>query len=264
VSPRAGGHYYLRMPGARGNLLIVEDSPEGGELLAAIVEEEGFTPVVCATAGSGVEAFRSRRPVAVLIDWVLPDRPGIDLCRQMRERDPLVPIIFVSGRDDEASMSRGLDAGADDFLVKPIRRTELVARLEAHLRKAAAAVQAQPRAAAQPDSGHGVLRFGVVELDPVARVVSMEGQEVALGPLEFKLLEYFGRNAGIAISREQILNEVYGYDADISTERVDLLVRRLRSKLGEGPQRGGQLVAVAGYGYRLERRRDAARASEPP
>ena len=111
------------------------------------------------------------------------------------------------------------------------------------------------RASAAGQDGDDRNRFGQVEIDSAARIVRVEGQEVALGPLEFKLLEYFGRNAGIAISREQVLNEVYGYDADISTERVDLLVRRLRTKLGEGPERGGQLVAVPGYGYRLERRR---------
>lgn len=247
------------MSGTRGPLLIVEDSPESAELLATIFEEEGFHPVICRTGGEAVEQFEATRPVAVLLDWVMPDRPGIDVCRHVRESDPVIPIVFVSGRDDEASVSRGLDAGADDFVIKPVRRTELVSRIEAHLRKAAAAGSAPP--APSPDPAPAVaatLRFGAVDLDARARLVRVEGREVGLGPLEFKLLEYFGRNAGIAISREQILNEVYGYDADISTERVDLLVRRLRAKLGEGADRGGQLVAVPGYGYRLERRRDRA------
>ncbi len=238
---------------------MVEDSPETAELLATIIEEEGFAPVVCGSAQEGIDAFDREAPAAVMIDWVMPDRPGIDVCRHVRERDQLVPVIFVSGRDDEASISRGLDAGADDFMVKPVRRIELVARLEAHLRKVAAVRYAPPVLA--PAGGAPILeldrqlRFGAVEIDPAARIVRVAGEEVGLGPLEFKLLEYFGRNAGIAISREQILNEVYGYDADISTERVDLLVRRLRAKLGEGTDRGGQLVAVPGYGYRLERRR---------
>jgi DNA-binding response OmpR family regulator len=239
-------------------VLIVEDSPESAELLATIVEEEGFQPVICGTGAEAMQAFDRDRPVAILVDWVMPDRPGIDVCRHVRQVDQLVPVLFVSGRDDEASISRGLDAGADDFMVKPVRRTELVARLEAHLRKiravTAAGVQpAQAPAAAEPPMS---IRFGAVDVDSRARVVRVDGREVGLGPLEFKLLEYFGRNAGIAISREQILNEVYGYDADISTERVDLLVRRLRAKLGDGPDHGGQLVAVPGYGYRLERRRD--------
>ena len=244
------------MPGARGRLLIIEDSADTAELLSTIVEEEGFDPVVCNTASRGLEAFAEGRPVAVLMDWVLPDRPGIDVCRQLRSEDRVLPLIFISGRDDEASISRGLDAGADDFIVKPFRRTELVSRLEAHLRKAADLAPAgEPEAAATTAAGRSFV-FAAIELDPAARVVRVDGLEVALGPLEFKLLEYFCRNAGIAVSREQILNEVYGYEADISTERVDLLVRRLRSKLGEGPDRGSQLIAVPGYGYRLERRAD--------
>lgn len=252
------------MPGTRGRLLIVEDSPETAELLATIVEEEGFDPIVTGNGDDGLRAFEEERPVAVLVDWVMPDRPGIDVCRQIREADPLVPILFVSGRDDEASVARGLDAGADDFIVKPVRRTELVARLEAHLRKVEATGAGRPvpaPSASGPAAGgepEASIRFGAVEVNSRARVVLVDGVEVGLGPLEFKLLEYFGRNAGIAISREQILNEVYGYDADISTERVDLLVRRLRAKLGDGPDHGGQLVAVPGYGYRLERRRDRA------
>ncbi len=248
------------MPGVRGRLLIIEDSPDTAELLGAIVEEEGFEPVISSTADAGTAAFRQVRPVAVFIDWVLPDRPGIDVCRHLREEDPAVPLIFISGRDDEASISRGLEAGADDFIVKPFRRTELISRLEAHLRKAGVVHVG----AARDDHAGGsrAFVFAAIALDPAARVVRVDGQEVALGPLEFKLLEYFCRNAGIAISREQILNEVYGYEADISTERVDLLVRRLRSKLGEGPERGNQLIAVPGYGYRLERRADR-RAREP-
>jgi DNA-binding response OmpR family regulator len=239
------------MPGVRGRLLIIEDSSETSELLAAIVEDEGFEPVAVPTAEAGVSAFASARPVAVFLDWVLPDRPGTDVCREIRALDPLIPIVFVSGRDDETSVSRGLDAGADDFVVKPFRQGELVARLEAHLRKARAGASAT---AISTEAGERVHRFGEIVVDAAARVVKVHGAEISLGPLEFRLLDYFCSNAGIAVSREQILNEVYGYDADISTERVDLLVRRLRSKLGEGPTKGGQLVAVPGYGYRLERR----------
>lgn len=242
------------MARARGRLLVIEDSPDTADLLTAIVEEEGFQAVSHRTAESGLEAFHSQQPVAVFMDWVLPDLPGIEVCRRLRAEDPVVPLIFITGRDDEASVSRGLDAGADDFLIKPVRRTELVARLEAHLRKASAIRSLGGPAAVVGGQGHDVQRFGDVELDSSARTVRAAGEEVGLGPLEFRLLEYFATNAGIAVSREQILNEVYGYDADISTERVDLLVRRLRSKLGEGPSRGGQLVAVPGYGYRLERR----------
>ena len=182
--------------------------------------------------------------MAVFLDWVLPDIPGIEACRSLRALDRLVPIIFVSGRDDEASTIRGLDAGADDYLAKPVRIRELIARLEAHIRKVGVLTERQ---AAEPSADQERMRrFGDVEVDLAARMVSVGGQPLNLAPLEFSLLEYLARNAGVAVSRDQIMREVYGFAADISTERVDQLVRRLRTKLGEGPHRGGVLVAVPG------------------
>jgi DNA-binding response OmpR family regulator len=244
------------MTGSRGTILIIEDFEDTAELLKAVVEEEGFSASISGDAEKGLAEFENSQPVAVFLDWVLPDSSGIEVCRQLRLENPLLPIVFISGRDDETSISRGLDAGADDFVVKPFKRGELVARLEAHLRKVAsikANTFGDPVVSAN-GTEHRVLKFGDVEVDLAAREVRSGGEEVVLGPLEFGLLEYLCRNAGVAVSREQILTEVYGYNPDISTERVDLLVRRLRSKLGEGPRRGGALVAVPGYGYRLERR----------
>lgn len=237
------------MPGDRGSVLIVEDTQHSAELVAALVGTEGFNPVVCASAKAARAAYEALKPVAILLDWVLPDAPGTELCREMRAKDPIVTIIFVSGRGDETSVSRALDAGADDYVTKPVRGGELIARLEAHLRRVAAMRGAFSLAgsAAAPERRY---RFGPMEVDLVARRVSVSGRPVKLGPLEFKLVEYFARNAGVAISREQILAEVYGIDAEIDTGRVDLLVRRLRLKLGAG---GRLVVAHAGYGYMLEK-----------
>ena len=227
--------------------MIVEDNAETAQFLADVIAAEGFEPVVASTAAAGEAAFKQAKPQAVLLDWVLPDRPGLDVCRELRAEDELIPIIFVSGRDEEATVTRGLDAGADDFVFKPVRHVELIARLDAHLRKSAAA--AAPPAHAQEAS----LKFGDIEIDTAARVVRVAGNDIRMGPLEFNVLEYLARNSGLAVSRDQIMTEVYGYDADISDERVDLIVRRLRQKIGEGRDRAGRLVAVAGYGYRLER-----------
>jgi len=243
------------MAGSRGTIVVIEDSEDESELLSIALEEESFIPVACATAAEGMAAWTRSKPVAVILDWGLPDRPGIDVCRELRAADPILPIIFVSGRTDEATMSRALDAGADDFVAKPVRRIELIARIEAHLRKASAvAARAKPVSVATSGASERV-DFADVGIDISAREVTVSGSPVPLGPLEFKLLEYLIRNAGVAVSRNQIMTEVYGYDADISTERVDLLARRLRAKLGEGSARGGQLSAVTGYGYRWERRR---------
>jgi two-component system response regulator VicR len=236
----------------RGTVLVVEDVAPSAELMASIVEEEGFRSEIAVTASAALECFSQVRHVAVLIDWVLPDRPGIEICREIRAQDRLIPIIFVSGRDDEASITRGLDAGADDYIVKPVRRTELVARLEAHLRKAAASQNGRPLTTdAAPAPG---TRFGDVELDATARTVRVAGHEISLGHREFDLLIYLAQHPGVALSREDIVAHVYGPGAPASTERVDLLVRRLRMKLGPGPRRGALVVAVPGFGYRLERR----------
>jgi DNA-binding response OmpR family regulator len=234
----------------RGGVLVIEDDPASAELLAALLEEEGFRPIVCLDGRAALEPFQRERPVAVLIDWILPGSSGIELCRLFRGMDSLVPIFFVSGRADEASVSRGLDAGADDFLSKPFRPRELAARLDAHLRKLAALPSRGAPSALPADvpSLHDVRTFGDVEIDLEARTARARGRQVTLGSLEFRLLEYFVRNAGIALSRDQILHEVHGYD-DIPTERVDLLVRRLRAKLGWSEW----ITAVPGYGYRLER-----------
>lgn len=239
------------VPRKRGTVLVVEDDPDAAEILAALVEREGFKAVTRDTAEAGLAAFATERPVAVLLDWVLPDGPGTELCRTIRDRDAAVPIIFVSGREDETSVVRGLDAGADDYLPKPVRGAELIARLDAHLRKLAAAREAVTT------NSHPTTRmtFGAVVVDLEAREVSVGDERVRLGALEFKLLEYLMRNSGVAVSRDQIMNEVYGYDADISTERVDLLVRRLRGKIGD--EDGSFIAAVPGFGYRLDRRAPA-------
>lgn len=240
------------MSGSRGNVLIVEDEPDAAEPMSALIAMEGFRPVVRGTAADGLTAFSDLQPVAVILDWTLPDAPGIEVCRSIRARDQVVPIIFASGRDDETSIAQALEAGANDYLVKPVRLWELLARLESCLRWLDAVRADAASAASLPERGPGVLRFGEVELDLSARVVRVGGQPVGLGSMEFKLLDYLARNTGIAVSRDQIMSEVYGYDADIGTERVDLLVKRLRGKLGD--QAGGLISAVTGYGYRLDRR----------
>jgi DNA-binding response OmpR family regulator len=228
----------------------VEDDPTSVDLLATLLEDEGFRPVVCGDVREALEPFQREQPVAVLIDWVVPGGSGLELCRQLRGLDAAEPILFVSGRTDEASVSRALEAGADDYLVKPFRPQELAARVDAHLRKLAALPPGRPVELAEPAPRSGVHRIGDVVVDLEARTVQANGTAIILGPLEFRLLEYLARNAGVALSRDQILREVHGYE-DIPTERVDLLVRRLRTKLGMT----GWITAVPGYGYRLERSR---------
>jgi DNA-binding response OmpR family regulator len=163
----------------------------------------------------------------------------------------VVPVLLLGGPDDEASAVRALNAGADDYIARATGLQELTARVAAQLRKATAVAQRL----VHPDPvDHSVYRLGEVEVDLRAHSVRASAEPVSLGPLEFRLLEYLCRHAGVALSRAQILNDVYGYRTTISAGRVDLLFRRLRAKLGPGPLRGDQLVPVRGFGYRLERR----------
>ena len=176
-----------QMSGSRGTVLIVEDDVATAELVSELVEQEGFTVTRAGGGLQAVEIFARDRPVAVFLDWVLPDIPGIEACRSLRALDRVVPIIFVSGRDDEASTIRGLDAGADDYVSKPVRIRELIARLEAHLRKVAVLGEARQEEARAEER---VRRFGEVEVDLAARLVTVAGHPLSLAPLEFSLLEY--------------------------------------------------------------------------
>src|SRR3977135_1717647 len=154
----------------RGKVVIIEDSPDEAELLAAALSDEAFSPVLCGTAAEGLASAAEGRPVGVIIDWGLPDRPGIDVCRELRAKDPLMAILFLSGRTEEATTARARAAGADDFISKPFRRTELIARLEAHVRKANAAIPLiRGAAAAVPTTTANGLRFGEVAVDPAGR-----------------------------------------------------------------------------------------------
>lgn len=238
------------MTASRGVVMIVEDSVESAALLQELVEGEGFRAAVCTTAAEALDSQPTLHPVVILLDWGLPDVAGIEVCRQIRLRDAAVPILFVSGREDEASVARGLEAGADDYVAKPVRPVELMARVEAHLRR----IEVLTRRGNGADHARHVA-LGPLDIDLDAREVRSAGRHIALGALEYRLLEYLVTNAGTAVSRDQILSEVYGYDADISSERVDLLVRRLRSKLGA--PHDDLIAAVPGYGYRLERRAGA-------
>lgn len=238
---------------SRGVIAIIGDNPEHRAQLSANLESEGFTALPWRVSRSGDEDSSNIRPLAVILDWVPPGGSGVAICRQLRRGDPFIPLLFVGDLEAERSINRGLDAGADDFLIRPLRPSELGARLESGLRKTAA----YRNALAQPAADTGMtprVSFGPVEVDLIAHKVLVGGQNVSLGQLEFRLLEFLCRHPGVAVSQAQILDAVYEFDADVEPARVGLLVRRLRAKLGEGANAGGQIVSVPGYGYRLERR----------
>jgi two-component system phosphate regulon response regulator PhoB len=202
-------------------VLIVEDEAPLVTLLKYNLEKEGFA--VC-SAGDGEEALlqiAENKPDAVLLDWMLPLVSGLEVCRQIR-RSPssrALPIILLTARGEEADRVRGLDSGADDYIVKPFSPSELVARLRAVIRRA------------QPSAADDTLQYADVAMDLAAHRVSRAGRAVHLGPTEFRLLHHFLLYPGRVFSREHLLDRVWGPHAEVEMRTVDVHIRRLRKAL---------------------------------
>jgi two-component system phosphate regulon response regulator PhoB len=205
-------------------VLIVEDEAALVAMLRYNLEKEGFD--VCA-AMDGEEALiqiAERKPDAVLLDWMLPLVSGIEICRQIR-RAPAsrtLPIIMLTARGEEGDRVRGLNSGADDYVVKPFSPTELIARLRAVMRRA------------QPGTVEEVLRFADLTMDLVAHRVTRDGLAIHLGPTEFRLLRFLMQHPGRVFSREQLLDHVWGHDVYVEVRTVDVHIRRLRKALNAG------------------------------
>jgi two-component system phosphate regulon response regulator PhoB len=204
-------------------VLIVEDEAALVTMLRYNLEKEGFA--VC-EAGDGEEALvqiAERKPDVVLLDWMLPLVSGIEVCRQIR-RSPssrTLPVVMLTARGEEGDRVRGLNSGADDYVVKPFSPTELIARLRAVMRRA------------QPTSAEDVLRFADVALDLVAHRVTRAGRPIHLGPTEFRLLRFLMQHPGRVFSREQLLDSVWGHDVYVEPRTVDVHIRRLRKALND-------------------------------
>ena len=222
-------------------VLIVEDEPDIRELLVFHLEREGYQ---ITKARSGVEAVRlahTAPPDLVLLDLMLPEMDGLEVCRRLR-RDPVtqaIPIVMLTARGDEVDRVLGLELGADDYVVKPFSPRELVARIRAVLRRA------------RPLPGVAPLTAGRLSIDPAAHTVTVGGAPVTLTRKEFDLLRALVEARGRVLSREFLLDHVWGYTAagEIESRTVDVHVRRLRQKLG--PE-GRRIGTVTGVGYRLE------------
>jgi two-component system, OmpR family, phosphate regulon response regulator PhoB len=219
-------------------VLVVEDEAPLVTLLRYNLEKEGFS--VC-EAGDGEEALvqiAERKPDLVLLDWMLPLVSGIEVCRRIR-RSPetrSLPVIILTARGEETDRVRGLDSGADDYVVKPFSPSELVARLRAVMRRA------------QPSTAQDVLQFADLEIDTAAHRVSRAGKSVHLGPTEFRLLRYLMVHPGRVFSREQLLDAVWGHDVYVEARTVDVHIRRLRKALNaNGAADLVRTVRSAGY-----------------
>ncbi|HEY4030877.1 MAG TPA: phosphate regulon transcriptional regulator PhoB [Caulobacteraceae bacterium] len=224
-------------------VLVVEDEDALATLLQYNLEKEGYDVTV---AGDGEEALilvDERLPDLVVLDWMLPKVSGIEVCRRLRSRPETrnVPIIILTARGEETDRIRGLDTGADDYVVKPFSMTELTARIRAVLRRI------------RPGLAEDRIRHGDIVIDRVAHRVRRGGREVHLGPTEFRLLDYLMQHPGRVFSREQLLDAVWGSDVYVEARTVDVHIGRLRKALNHEIETDPiRTVRSAGYSLDLE------------
>ncbi len=238
------------MSDAPARLLLVEDDEGIGGRLVAALEGQGYR---LAWAKSAADAQRQATavdpPDLVLLDLGLPDLDGVALCRQLRQVLPRAVIVALTARDTEVDVIVTLEAGADDYLTKPFRFAELLARLRAHLRREGAVDAARPASAEPPER----LVVGAVELDLTARRCRIRGQPVDLRPKEFGVLEVLLSEAGRAVSRETLMARVWDENWYGSTKTLDMHIAMLRRRLGEYGEDPKRITTLRGYGYRYER-----------
>jgi two-component system response regulator RegX3 len=227
---------------ARHRILVVEDEPSIAESMQYALEIEGFDVFVAGTGREGIEQSQTLNPSLILLDVMLPESSGLDVCRQIRSTSD-VPIIMVSARDAEADMVAGLELGADDYVTKPFSMRELVARVRAHIRRSA-------RSGTFADTNE-VLRGGTIELDLDAHEARVDGAAVALRPKEFDLLESLMRRRNRLASRDLLIDEVWGPSYFGDTKTLDVHIKRLRQKLEADPSRPKHIVTVRGLGYKF-------------
>ena len=242
------GHLLERGPSGRPTddsrpvVLVVDDEESYRQALASGLGQEGFATQVAATAREGLQAFEDLRPDLVLLDLMLPDESGIEVCRRMRALAPGVPIIMVTARDAEVDVVVGLELGASDYVAKPFRLRELVARMRAVLR----------RNPLPPPATEEVLVGGPVRLDTARREVTVRGSAVDLSRKQFDLLALLMSHAGQVVTRELCIDRLW-WDQELSdTRTLDTHVKRLRHKLEVDPARPRHLVTVRGVGFRFE------------
>ena len=222
---------------ARKKILIIEDEPHIVLGLTDALEFEGFAVVSAGKGKDGVLLARQEKPDAILLDLMLPDTNGFKVCEDVRRSDPFVPIIMLTARGQEVDKIRGLDAGADDYVTKPFKPVELVARVRAQLRRG--------------ETGQAEnLAIGDVQIDVPAHQVLRDGVPIALTPLEFDLLVALARKPRQVFTRELLLEQVWGYRHAADTRLVNVHVQRLRAKIERDPEKPEVVLTVRGVGYK--------------
>ena len=223
-------------------IAIVEDEAELAALIDYNLSRNGYETQVLGGAKGTLKALENSKPDLILLDVMLPEVDGFELCRQIRQSPVLLrtPVLFLTARSDEVDRVLGLEIGGDDYMTKPFSPRELIARVKAHLRRE------------EMDAEPGVAEIGPFRLDRTAHRVFLEGRELALTSTEFNLLEFFLTHRGRAYSRTQLLEAVWGEQRYVTPRTVDVHVRRLREQIEEQPDSPRYLTTVRGFGYRFE------------
>jgi DNA-binding response OmpR family regulator len=218
-------------------ILLIDDDETVCEGLTLMLEREGFTPILAHDGDSGFEKAVTLKPQLILVDLRRPGMSGAKLCRQLRAARLAIPIIVISGVDEEVEKVLLLEIGADDYVVKPFSARELLARIRALLRRTLAFEK--------------IISFGEVEVDLDRRIITRRDQEISLTRLEYNLLTFFLNNAGRTLSRDTILNAVWGLESYPNSRTVDAHVVRLRQKLEQDPAAPRHVLTIHGLGYRF-------------
>jgi two-component system response regulator MtrA len=224
------------MYGVKGRVLVVDDDVALSEMLGIVLRTEGFEPVFCGDGARALAVFRETRPDLVLLDLMLPGRDGIDVCRSIRAESG-VPIVMLTAKTDTIDVVLGLESGADDYVVKPFKPKELVARVRTRLRR-------------NDEPAEENLRIGDLEIDVAGHAVRRDEEQILLTPLEFDLLVALARRPKQVFSREVLLQDVWGYRHAADTRLVNVHVQRLRSKIEHDPENPQIVTTVRGVGYK--------------
>ena len=220
----------------RARVLVVDDDPALAEMLGIVLRSEGFLPSFVADGERALGAFREARPDIVLLDLMLPGMSGLDVCRAIRAESG-IPIVMLTAKSDTVDVVLGLESGADDYVVKPFKPKELVARVRARLRRS-------------DEPAPEVLEIGNVTIDVAGHSVRRDGEPVSLTPLEFDLLVALARKPWQVFTRELLLDQVWGYRHAADTRLVNVHVQRLRAKIEKDPEHPEVVVTVRGVGYK--------------
>ncbi len=220
----------------KGRVLVVDDDPALSEMLGIVLRGEGFEPSFVADGDAALRAFHDTKPDLVLLDLMLPGKDGIDVCREIRAESG-VPIVMLTAKGDTVDVVLGLESGADDYIVKPFKPKEVVARVRARLRRT-------------DEPTPEVLRIADLTIDVAAHEVRRGDERIALTPLEFDLLVALARKPRTVFTRETLLESVWGYRHAADTRLVNVHVQRLRSKVEIDPEHPQVVVTVRGIGYK--------------